>query len=120
MIDRILVWVGAALIAVGFILFFVIGRIVLSCSDLEQQFHDDVTHATQLGSELNLRLRRGLTATDRDTLDTGIALGERIEAETDQLLNRGCDQKLVASATANRPTVETNLSLMRRYRDDLR
>jgi hypothetical protein len=47
---------------------------------LEQQFSDDVTRATQLGNELNLRLQRGLTALDRDTLDTGIALGERVEA----------------------------------------
>jgi hypothetical protein len=119
MIDRILAWCGAALVAVGFIVYFAVGRVVLSCSALEQQFSDDVTRATQLGNELNLRLQRGLTATDRDALDTGIALGERVEAETDQLLNRGCDQKLEASATANRPTVETNLSLMRRYRDDL-
>jgi hypothetical protein len=72
-----------------------------------------------LGNELDLRRQRGLTALDRITLDTGIALDERIEAEIDQLLNRGCDQQLEASVTAYRPTVEADLSLMRRNRDDL-
>ena len=50
MIDRILVWVGAALIAMGFILYFVIGRVALSCPALEEEFSDDVTRATQLGN----------------------------------------------------------------------
>ena len=103
------------------ILYLAVDLIVVpSCSALEGQFYDDVTRATRLGNELDLRRQRGLTVLDRMTLDTGIALGERIEAEIDQLLNRGCDrQKLEASVTAYRPTVEADLSLMRRNRDDL-
>jgi hypothetical protein len=119
MIDRILVLWAAALIAVGFILYLTVGQVVLSCSALESQFHDDVTRATQLRNELDLRLRRGLTADDRETLVTDIALDESIGAEIDQLLNGGCDQKLKASANAYRSNLEANLSLMRRYREDL-
>jgi hypothetical protein len=127
MIDRILWWAEdhilalgvAALIVAGFILYS--ADVVPSCSALERQFYDDVTRATRMGNELDSRRRRGLTVLDRMTLDTGIALGERIEAEVDQLLNRGCDrQKLEASVTAYRSNVlEADLSLMRRNRDDL-
>ena len=120
MIDRPLAWWAAALIAAGFILYEAADRIAPSCSTLEWRFYGDVKRATQLGNELDLRRQRGLTALDRMTLDTGIALGERIEAEIDQLLNRGCDrQKLEASVTAYRPNVEADLNLMRRDRDDL-
>ena len=127
MIDRILWWAAdhilglgaAALVVAGFIVY--LAALVPSCSALEGQFYDDVTRATRLGNELDLRRQRGLTVLDRMTLDTGIALGERIEAEVDQLLNRGCDrQKLEASVTAYRSNVlEADLSLMRRNRDDL-